>query len=319
MTEFIVRDFRPSDYSSAGRTHDSIYPDHPYFRKRAEYEDSCYGRTRYRMKRLVAEGAHGEIVGFGEYKHFFFQYHLRRFGLDIEVHPHWQGKGVGTMLYDRLVEDLARAGADVVSPLVLSTQDSAVRFLRRRGFVEKRRTIESRLNLGTFDGAEFARMAEELEDEGIVVSSFASELRKDPSAGRKLKDLEDSGAGDVPGAIVDSPMSFHDYEIVILKSPVMIWEGSFVAKDGDVYVGESSLLESGAGETIDQGFTVVRPSHRGRDIAQSVKLGTIMYARSKGARYIRTHNDSKNHPMLAVNRKMGFVKTVEWIILEKSV
>lgn len=318
MAEARVRSFEPSDYASLARVHDSLFPNHPHFSKRVEFEDSCYGHTRYQMKRFVAEAASGEVVGFSEYKHLFFQYHPRKFAMDVAVLPQWQGRGIGRMLFDRVLEELGRAGAETVWPLVLSTQEAAVRFLRKRGFVEKRRMIESKLDLEGFDGAEFARLAEKLEGERIVVSNFSSELRRDRSAGRKLKDLEESGAMDVPGVIQESPMSYHDYETIILNSPIMLWEGSFVAKDGETYAGESSLLESGTGRFIDQGFTVVRPEYRGRNIAQAVKLQTAIYAKNKGAKYIRTHNDSENHPMLAVNRKMGFVKQAEWITFEKE-
>ena len=270
------------------------------------------------MKRVVAETALGVVVGFGEYKNLFFQYHPLKFGLDIEVLPEWQERAIRTMLYERLMDELAKIGAETAWPLVLSTQEPAIEFYRGQGFLEKRKTIESWLDLERFRSVEFIQLAEELETEGIAIASLSSELERDPSASRKLKELEESGAGDVPGAVVDAPMSFQDYETVILRSPIMVWEGSFVAKERGAYVGESSLLESGIDGVIDQGFTVVRPSHRGRNIAQAVKLRTAQYARSKGARFIRTHNDSQNHSMLAVNRKMGFVKRAEWITLEKK-
>jgi len=318
MTEFSIRGFKPSDYPSLTQVHDSLFPNRPYFPKRVEYEDSCYGRTRYQMKRFVAETTSGQVVGFGEYKHLFFQFHPRRFGIDVMVLQEWQKMGVGGVLYDKVVEELARAGAETASPLVLSTQEPAIKFLRKRGFVEKRRSIESRLDLEGFNSTESTRSSEKLEGEGIAISSFSSESRKDPSAGKKLKELEDSGAADVPGAIADDLMSFHDYEVIVLKSPIVIWDGTFVAKRGEAYVGESSLLESGVDGLIDQGFTVVRPGYRGRHIAQAVKLRAAMYAKNKGARYIRTYNDSENHPMLAVNRKMGFERQAEWVVFEKK-
>ena len=51
------------------------------------YEDSCFGRTRYRMKRFVTESGSGQLVGFGEYMHLFLGYRPERFCLDNEVHP----------------------------------------------------------------------------------------------------------------------------------------------------------------------------------------------------------------------------------------
>jgi mycothiol synthase len=314
--KFRIREFRPSDYPPLERIHNALYPAQPYFRKRAEYEDSCYGRTRHKMKRFVAESPGGEVVGVAEYKHLFFQYHPRKFALDIEVPPPWQRKGIGGMLYDRLLEEVAKRQADTVWTLVLSTQEGAIRFLGKRGFVEKRRTFESRLDLRSF-GTSRSASGGKHEQRELTVRDLAAEFQRNPDTGRKLKELEDSGAADVPGSIVESPMSFHDYEIVILKSPIMIWDGSFIAKEGDNYVGESSLHESGIDGVIDQGFTVVRPSHRGRGVARAIKIRTIEYAKAKGMKHIRTHNDSENHPMLAVNRKLGFVKTAEWITFEK--
>lgn len=112
MIQVSIREFESSDYAALGRIHDLVYPAHPFFRKRAEYEDSCYdGRTRYRMKRFAAESASGQVVGFGEYRHLFFQYHPRKFALDAEVSPEWQGKGVGGVLFERLTEELSRIGA----------------------------------------------------------------------------------------------------------------------------------------------------------------------------------------------------------------
>ena len=53
-------------------------------------------------------------------------------------------------------------------------------------------------------------------------------------------------------------------------------------------------------------FTGVRRPYRGRGLAQAMKMQAIHYARGKGALVIRTHNDSSNAPILAVNRKLGY-------------
>ena len=316
MGEARIREFTEEDYGSIARIHDTLLPDHPFFLKRIRYEDSCYGRTRYQIKRFIAESHSGETVGFGEYRHLFFQYHPHKFALDIEVLPEWHGKGIRAMLHDSLLEELAQVGAETVWPMVLSTQDSAIRFYLKRGYVEKRKSFESWLDLEHFDESGFARLTKDLERQGVATSRLSSEFRSDPDAGKRLKELEDSGAADVPGAVVDLPMPYSDYELVILMSPIMVWDGSFVAKESGVWVGESSLLESGIEGVIDQGFTVVRPDHRGRNIAQAVKLQTVLYAMAKGARHVRTYNDSENHSMLAVNKKMGFEKRWEWPTFE---
>ena len=72
MAGVTIRKFSRSDYTALARINDSLFPEHPFHLKRLEYEDSCYGRTRYKMMRLVAETESGQVVGFGEYKHIFF-------------------------------------------------------------------------------------------------------------------------------------------------------------------------------------------------------------------------------------------------------
>lgn len=52
--------------------------------------------------------------------------------------------------------------------------------------------------------------------------------------------------------------------------------------------------------------TGVDRAHRGHGVAQALKLLAIRCARRYGAIYIRTHNDSENAPILAINRKLGY-------------
>ena len=271
------------------------------------------------MKRVVAETETGEVVGVGGFNHLWFSYHPRRFAVSLEVHPNWQRRGVGGMLYEHLLSELRNVGAEAIWPLVLSDCKPATTFLTERWFVEKRRLFESRLDLTSFEPEVASAKAERLKAEGIVLSDLASEMDEDPDAGRKLFDLEQSASGDVPSLVEFSPMDYHDYEIVILKSPIFVWEGSFVAKEGDRFVGSSSVQLAGKDDLLDQGFTAVRPGYRGRGIAQTVKVKVAEHRRMRGVRCLRTYNDSDNMSMLAVNRKIGFVKQNEWIASEKMI
>src|SRR5712691_13173204 len=75
MLEVKVREFRHTDYDSYAAIHNAFDPTHALFLERAKDEDSCFGRTRYRMKRYVAESDTGEIVAVGGFEHLFFSYH----------------------------------------------------------------------------------------------------------------------------------------------------------------------------------------------------------------------------------------------------
>jgi len=79
--------------------------------------------------------------------------------------------------------------------------------------------LESTLDLRSFDPAKFEPRVKELESKGIVFASLAEEMSRDPTSGRKLYELEDSADRDVPNIVEPNPMSYHDYNIIILKSP----------------------------------------------------------------------------------------------------
>ena len=59
---------------------------------------------------------------------------------------------------------------------------------------------------------------------------------------------------------------------------------------------------------LDQWLTATRTEVRGRGIALAMKLRVIRFALERGYKTIRTDNDTRNAPMLAINDKLGFVR-----------
>ncbi|MCA9958943.1 MAG: GNAT family N-acetyltransferase, partial [Anaerolineales bacterium] len=82
--------------------------------------------------------------------------------------------------------------------------------------------------------------------------------------------------------------------------------GQILAVDGEKYVGLAAVGYFANTNSMYNMITGVDRAYRGRHIALAMKLLTIQYAQSIGADYIRTHNDSRNEPMLAINRKLGY-------------
>jgi predicted GNAT superfamily acetyltransferase len=83
--------------------------------------------------------------------------------------------------------------------------------------------------------------------------------------------------------------------------------GQILAADGDQFVGLSAVGYFEQSNSCYNLMTGVLASHRGRKIAQALKLRSIQFAKAIGAAYIRTNNDSENAAMLAINRKLGYV------------
>jgi RimJ/RimL family protein N-acetyltransferase len=71
--------------------------------------------------------------------------------------------------------------------------------------------------------------------------------------------------------------------------------------------------ESGRGANM---FTGTQRAYRGRGLGLAVKLASIAWAREHGITQIATRNDETNAPMLAINRRLGYVpggRRVEWL------
>jgi len=84
-------------------------------------------------------------------------------------------------------------------------------------------------------------------------------------------------------------------------------DGQFLAADGDQFVGLSAIRYEPDNNSFYNMMTGVMPAYRGRKIALALKLMTIAYAKQQNGSSIHTDNDSQNAPMLAINRKLGYV------------
>ncbi len=311
-----VRPFIPSDYDSYVEIHSATYPEHPLDLDGAKHEDWWLGRTRFKMKRYVAE-ANGEVVAVGSFFHEVFSYNPHAFAIRVEVHPKSQHQGIGSLIYEMLISELRAIGAERVWTPIPATAQSQ-KFATQRGFVETRRELESVLDLSRFDATRLEPTLTKVEAEGVVLKDLASEIKNDPDAGRKLFDLEMGVNDDVPNVVKSEPLTYDEYAMIILQSPIFLHNGCFVAKAGGRYVGSSNLMKGGLDGRMAQGFTAVRKEYRGRGIALALKLSVANYAANHGAKFLRTSNDSANAPILGLNRKIGFVQMHAWPIFEKE-
>ncbi len=160
-----------------------------------------------------------------------------------------------------------------------------------------------RCDLERFDPAPFEPVLEKVKAQGIHFVSLA-ELGDSQEARRKLYEVNYTTALDTPGYDGDW-MPFEEFEQRICAADWYSPEGQIGALLGEEWVGMAAVRLIPELQGAYNLMTGVMREYRGRGIAQALKLISIDYAKRNGAKYIRTHNNSMNAPMLAVNRKFG--------------
>jgi GNAT superfamily N-acetyltransferase len=314
------REFHPNNYERWVEIYDASYPDYPISVAERRSRDESLDRTKYLLRRFECVNLEeNRIVGFGELINLPDMFHPRKFMSGLLVEPEQQCRGIGRAIYNRLSEELVHLNAILAWTMVKEDLPRRMEFFQRRGFVEKARNWESRLDLTTADTARFGGYIENALKEGITFTTLAEERRRGEDSLKKIHELVQLITADMPREADFTPLTYEQWETFSLKNPQLLPDGYFLAKDGPNYVGMSNVhrIDAEPG-LLNQDDTGVRREYRGRGIATALKLKVIEFGKKKGYRTLRTWNDSSNAPMLAVNTKLGFKRKVGWVMMEKT-
>jgi mycothiol synthase len=313
------RDFGSADYERLEEIYNANYPEYRVSAAEQRARDDSIDKSKYLMRRFVCvDNRTDATIGFGQIANVLDMYHPRKFMVNIYVDPQYQRMGVGGATFDRLLDELMDLNAEVAWTMNREDLHFQREFFERRGFDERRRDWESRLDLSTFKPEKFHGDLSRVAQQGINFRTLTEELQHGETSLRKLHDLVQHIAADMPRQADFTPLSYDQWKTLLSKSPRLLPEGYVIAKDGPESVGMSNLLRNEKmPRTLSQDDTGVRREYRGRGIATALKIKVIEFARKNGYESIETWNDSTNAAMLAVNAKLGFKKHIGWILLEK--
>lgn len=252
---------------------------------------------------LVAIDADGLVVGYGEATRS--PWDARGvFECELVVDPAWRRRGVGALIWQALRERLAAEGATRIEFQIRENEPEGARFAQARGFALERRRFESTLDLASFDEMRFAGVIERLEAGGARFFSLA-DVGDTEEARRAAYEINRRASLDIPGRIhIFAP--FEDWRRFVCGATWYRPEGQIIAALGKTWVGLGAVGYFTETNSLYNMITGVDSAYRGRELALGLKLRTIALGRRYGAAYIRTHNDSENAPMLAINRKLGY-------------
>jgi GNAT superfamily N-acetyltransferase len=214
-------------------------------------------------------------------------------------------RGIGSALYERALAFAQERQAAIlqVGFLQPATEGPGTAFLRRHGFreLEDERRLTSHLDLRTYDAARFSDLAERVEREGIHIVPCEA-LPDTTDNRRRLYDLFVAA-----GMIWDrstfetwgmAPERWHwaQQALVIAQAADGAWVGFTQVAP---YCRETGVWRTAHAATL--------PAFRNRGIGTALKLRSIALLRGRGCRVMLTANRLNNAPILAINRKLGYV------------
>jgi GNAT superfamily N-acetyltransferase len=210
-------------------------------------------------------------------------------GVAVAVAAPHRRRGIGGALYERALAHAQELGA-VRLLSHFHASDAGISFAERQGFVEVRSETES------------------------VLDPRSVTERTDADA-RPLTDVEPhlayeidmEATHDMPATEEFEGMTYEEWAEHVLDHPLFAPEGSFVVfADGDAAALSLIVADHETGRATSM-FTGTRRAFRGRGLALAAKLASIEWAARNGVTSMHTYNDETNAPMLAVNRRLGYV------------
>lgn len=311
-----IRPFTPEDYPVTLAIYNAVEPEYPETEDEWRHWDS-HQNPKLRWSRYLAE-LDGVPVAMGSYEQSEDVYHPQKFHLTLNVHPSFRRRGVGSALYQHLLNALEPFDPIEIHGEVREDRPHSLRFMEQRGFTEQMREWESRLDLSAFDPEAFAGAVEKVTSQGIELRTFRELQSEDPDWARKLHALKTVLDRDVPSVHESTESDFDTWYRRTVSNPGLLPDGWIVAVHNGEYIGESSLFSSQAGDHLDVGLTGVRREYRRRGVALALKVRATSYAATLPYKTLRTWNATTNDAMLSINIALGFKRQPAWIFFGKN-
>jgi RimJ/RimL family protein N-acetyltransferase len=315
---YFLRPFTDADYDALCRIESEIDPEFP-----PSVEDE---RHRSRIldtghlvneKWAVEDRESGNVVGVGGISQSPFANDPHKFWVTVLVERNHSRRGIGRALAALLDAEAIAHRAICFWSSARKDDARSLRFAERQGYSERRSTWMSVLDVSASVTVEGDDRTAQFEHDGIRLTTLADEGPRREEVRRRLHELWVETARDVPRMGDYTPMNYELF-VADLEGPTVIPEACFLARHEEKYVActhlERNLRRS---DYLIVGYTGTLPAYRSRGLATELKRRSLEYARSHGIRYLQTFNDSLNKPIWAINEKMGFRRSVEWVQLER--
>lgn len=258
----------------------------------------------------------GQVVGYASYIQWIDVYHPQIFWITVQVHPDYQQQGIGTNLYNTLSSTLAPHQPIAFKASIYDGHEGARIATQKLGFQEYSRRIESLCYLSTFEISPYDALLDKLRGEGVRFVPV-SQLVNDTDAVVELYNLQWALELDVPMDETLTQPSMRQWRTSVIDHEIFIGDASFVAMQGDDYMGLTEVFKYGDGYLYIE-FTGTRPKFRRRGVATAMKVLGMQWAKEHGFQSIGTTNDAANTDMISINQKLGYIAKSARLQIEKT-
>jgi len=278
-----------------------------------------YAAHRDRIIRLMAaEDPHGNLMGFNWATRSPFD--ANRVNFYVIVKPEQRGQGAGRLLYDDLELTARKAQIKQLQTGIRDNSPDCRAFAERRGFIERRHSIGMALDLDAFDDQICSEAIAGLARNGFQFTSMDT-LGNTEEAQRKLYTLNDMTDMETPGSDGRHTwQSFEDFQKRVCQADWYKPDGQMVVIDTTtgIWAAMSAITRFEGTDYAYNLHTGVDKRYRGRRLGQAVKILALRHARDVlKVKSVRTHHNILNGPMIAIDRKFGYVQTPGVLTMEK--
>jgi L-amino acid N-acyltransferase YncA/RimJ/RimL family protein N-acetyltransferase len=242
------------------------------------------------------------------------------YGMSLVVATESRRKGLGNHLYEHMLIQAARLNVHTLRVRVRDNSEYSIRFARQRGFVQKVHSIEMMLDLNTWDDQKYEPLLATLRGHGFHFTNMA-DLGDTQASRRKLYALNNGAAATDPGSVGIPPWSsFEEFERDVCNASWYHPDEQIVAID--THTGEwasmSAITVFTGSDHAYNLFTGTDIHYRERKLAQAVKTIALRKARTFGVGVVRTSHSSENAAMIAIDTKLGYIRTPGMLVMEKE-
>ena len=316
---YIVRPFEGTDeqYQIINDIFNACFPDYAHPVSMMKHEDATRSK-KFPFKRELIE-QDGKVIAYGEYRQDEWAYHPQKFGWRVCNYPDYDIHPLSEMYQARVIEQLKDKNLIGLTASAREDQPNRLDFLKAHDYQFKMRYPESHVDMSVFDASRFTEKVQRVTDSGIEIITAKQLSEEKPDEWHSiLHELSWLIMQDIPLPDPPQKKSLEEYIEASFGHPAFLPDSYFIARDGDAYVGTSTLWkDAGKPERLWTGLTGVTRSHRRRGIATAIKVTALSHAKQLGIKFVQTDNE-ENNPMFQLNLELGFTPLPAWIDFEKA-